>query len=102
MDADCQRTKAPNTAKKSTAGRGSDGGQTIQPVAATSTAALPIQNNRDWLEPLLKKRAAMTRAAAGSAAPRTAGTRIAGEASTGNRGKFSAAVEGFPANKAFT
>src|SRR5947207_13507514 len=68
--------------KKTAAGRGSVGGCSAQPIAATSTAAVPIQNSRDWLDPALRKRAAKQSAAAapGARAPRTATPRIAREA----------------------
>ena len=85
MDAPCQSTNAASRTRKASAGAGRAGGRTPHPTAATTTAAAPIQNNRDWLEPSPRKRAAKTRAAAvaGSSAPRTAGRRIAAKLTQG-------------------
>src|SRR5439155_530387 len=84
IDSPRHTTNAASAAKNKAPGPETRTGRTTQPIAATKTAAAPIQKSRPWLEPLPKKSAAQ--ASPPAAAPPTAGQRIGREANTGRIG----------------
>src|SRR5207244_1474255 len=76
IDSPCHTTNAASAVKNKAPSPETRTGRTTQPIAATKTAAAPIQKSRPWLEPLPKKSAA--KASPPAAAPPTAGQRIQG------------------------